>query len=246
MSTVLVLNTIVFKEKLDKGILQEALLQDVKNLGVNHMEVRREFLKDIQGELSAIASSAKKLGISLLYSINEDFVVDGKPNAQLATYIAEANQLEALVLKLNTGNADDLSVEDLEALSHLFETGLQVSVENNQTPHHATIANIKRFLTLTVQAGLPIRFVFDTGNWHWVGETANEAFEAFQTETHYLHLKNYQQTANGLGTVGLFEGKLDVVALAKGFDQLDYYAFEYPSSYEALKQDIETFKERLC
>lgn len=241
----LVLNTIVFKEKLDRGILQEELLQDVKDLGINYMEVRREFVKDSLQELSAIAAKAKTLGISLLYSINEDFVVNGKPNEHLATYIAEAQCLDACVLKMNTGDATGLAVDDLKALTPLFETSLQISVENNQTPHHATIANIKTFLALTDQAGLPIRFVFDTGNWHWVGETTQEALTVFKTATHYLHMKNFQTTEAGLSTTGLFEGELDIVSVAKSFDHLDYYAFEYPCSEETLKQDIETFKNSL-
>lgn len=241
----LVLNTIVFKEKLEQGVLQEQLLKEVKALGVNHMEVRREFLKDIDIELSAILTTAKEMGISLLYSINEDFVVNGKPNPNLKTFIAEACRLEAKVLKLNTGDAEHVSVEELKALAPLFEAPLQISVENNQTPNHATIANIRTFLDKAADAGLPIRFVFDTGNWYWVGENAPDAFKAFQAETHYLHMKNYERTANGLATTGLFGGALDIVSLATSFGALDYYAFEYPCSYELLAKDIETFEKSL-
>ena len=50
---------LVYKEKLDQGIKQSALLKEIKKQGISLAEVRREYIKD-QKELEDIAKTAKE------------------------------------------------------------------------------------------------------------------------------------------------------------------------------------------
>lgn len=41
------INLLVYKEKLDQGIKQSALLKEIKKQGISLAEVRREYIKEI-------------------------------------------------------------------------------------------------------------------------------------------------------------------------------------------------------
>lgn len=238
MSDKLVLNTIVFKDLLDAGWPQVNLLAETKALGVSQMEIRREFLQDVPQDLIAIREKANQLDMALFYSINDDLVIDGKINPRIVTYIDEATVLQAKVLKINTGSVAGLTVAELNRWQSILQVPFQVSVENNQTPGHATIDNIRSFLDLSIEAELNLRFVFDTGNWYWVGETVEKAMEFLKEDTHYLHLKNYSQDGTEVRVASLFEGELDIATVIGCFSDVDYYALEYPCSPSILAHDI--------
>ncbi len=64
----LIINTIAFKEELDRGVKQEDLLESVKNLGISRVEIRREFLRDIDIELKT-SEKADSAGRSFAVSM---------------------------------------------------------------------------------------------------------------------------------------------------------------------------------
>ena len=59
----LIINTIAFKEELDRGVKQEDLLESVKDLGLSRVEIRREFLGDIDVELKNISRPARAVAL---------------------------------------------------------------------------------------------------------------------------------------------------------------------------------------
>lgn len=233
----LILNSIVFKDDLDQGRSQSQLISKVIKLGIRNFEIRREFLTKGIAELQAIKKHADAHHIQLFYSINEDLIVDNQINPLLSEFIKEAVLLQAPFIKLNIGDASKISLQQLQSLK---VTPIGIRVENNQTLGHANIANCQHFMALCQQAKLPISFVFDTANWVFVNDTIAEAVAALSSVTTYLHCKNYHiVNQHPQVTSSLFEGHIDIPQLLAQFDNIEYYALEYPSNMATLNMDIE-------
>lgn len=242
----LILNSIVFKDQMDQGISQADLVEVVASLGLRRFEVRREFLKDINRELPLIKQAADKYAVTLFYSVNENFLVDGKVNSELTQLLDEAKVLSAPFIKMNTGSARGVSQESLEDLAlHLQQSDIGIRLENNQDPDNATIANCQAVMGLIAEANLPITFVFDTANWAFLDQDLSEAVKVFEPVTSYLHVKNYQLREERKEVTSFFDGEIDLVALYQQFHQLDYFALEYACPLEVLKADIEQLFESL-
>lgn len=235
----LILNTIVFKADLDKGVSQQQLLSKAKDLGISRLEIRREFLSDPLSELPAIRTEADRLDLSLFYSVSEDLILKGKLHPDLRSFLSEARILGAPFVKLNTGSAQGVTVKTLAPLKGLLSEGPGLAVENNQVPGHATIANCSQMMAVIQEARLPIGFVFDTGNWIWLGESVTEAAKTLAPVISYLHCKNYVRKNGQLQLSGLFEGEADLPSLLKQFPELQYLALEYPCSDQQLRSDID-------
>lgn len=234
----IIINTIVFKKDLDQGVQQLDLLEKVKDLGLERVEIRREFLQDKQ-DLKAIKARADELGLSLFYSVNEDFLLADGVNPLVQEVCQEAEILNAPFVKLNIGDASQISPQELGSWYQSQDLSVGIRLENNQTPLHASLANCRLMMDKVKEAGLPISFVFDTGNWAFLGEDNFEAAGLLGTETSYLHCKNYGKGQDGLEVRGLFAGDLDFSSLFPLFSQIDYLALEYPSSMQNLQEDIE-------
>lgn len=234
----LIINTIVFKEDLDKGRPQLDLLPKINALGFQRVEIRREYLKEPADDLRAIRKRADALGLELFYSVGEDFVIKDALHPDLDKFRNEALILGAPFVKLNVGDSKALSLSTLSPLKSRLETGPGLALENNQDPDRGTIANACQMMSLIEEAQLPIPFVFDTGNWYWLGESASQAADRLASVTAYLHCKNYGQAAGELGFTGLFDGQVDMVELIGQFAHIPYLALEYPCSEEQLNQDV--------
>lgn len=242
----IILNTIVFKSKLDQNIRQIDLLSEAKKLGIMRVEIRREFLNDqsIEEELINLKQEADKLGIELFYSVDEDFIVQDKVNPMLEQLRREAEIIGAPFLKVNVGNASKVTINYLASYRKLLENGVGIKIENNQHPKFASIDNCQLMLNKCKKAELPITFVFDTGNWAFVGEEYNKALKQFFKETTYVHIKNYKAKINDNQITALTEGDLIIDKLLPYFENLEYVALEYPCTLEELKSDID-FLEKL-
>ena len=223
----LIINTIAFKEELDRGVKQEDLLESVKELGLSRVEIRREFLGDIDVELKNIRKKADQLGLSLFYSVNQ-----------------EAELLGAPLVKLPTGAAGQLSVASLAELAPSFQSSVGLKLENNQDSLYASIKNCRLMMNKVSAADLPIAFVFDLGNWAWLGEDIEQAFASLAEVTDYLHCKNYRHVNGQVEIASLFEGELDIPSLMKRFSHVRYLALEYPTSLENLEADIARLLEK--
>ena len=240
----LIINTIAFKEELDRGVKQEDLLESVKDLGLSRVEIRREFLGDIDVELKNIRKKADQLGLSLFYSVNEDFVIGDRVNPKLKALRQEAELMGAPFVKLNTGDAGQISVASLAELAPSFQSSVGLKLENNQDSLYASIKNCRLMMNKVRAADLPIAFVFDLGNWAWLGEDIEQAFASLAEVTDYLHCKNYRHVNGQVEIASLFEGELDIPSLMKRFRHVRYLALEYPTSLENLEADIARLLEK--
>lgn len=57
----LILNTWIFENDVKKGVSQVDLVKRVATLGADGIEVRREYFKDFDVELAAVAKAAAKM-----------------------------------------------------------------------------------------------------------------------------------------------------------------------------------------
>lgn len=235
----LIINTIVFKEDLDAGKPQLDLLERLHDLGFQRVEIRREFLREPVDELHALRERADALGLALFYSVSEDFATDGALHSDLDKFRDEALILGAPFVKLNVGDSKALSLSTLSPLKALLKEGPGLALENNQDPTKATVANACQMMSLIEEAQLPIPFVFDTGNWYWLGESTSQAAAKLAPVTNYLHCKNYGREAGDIVFTGLFDGEVDMVDLLSQFAHVSYLALEYPCSEEQLSKDVE-------
>ncbi|KAJ86833.1 sugar phosphate isomerase/epimerase family protein [Enterococcus faecalis] len=240
--TDLILNTIIFKNQLDQGVQQEELIDLVSSLGIKKVEIRREFIGNIASQLPKIRKKADDYQISLFYSINEDFVLGNSLNPKLEDFCQEAQILGAPFIKLNTGNAREITKETLQNVNKLDLKDRAIKLENNQSKENGILDNCYLMMKKMQEAQLDISFAFDTANWIWVSDSVEDAVKKMNHLTTYLHLKNYDVTNDGLKTTGLFSGELDMIKLLKEFHYIEQIAFEYPcSSIHSLKSDIEQF-----
>uniref|UniRef100_UPI00403F477C sugar phosphate isomerase/epimerase family protein n=1 Tax=Candidatus Enterococcus willemsii TaxID=1857215 RepID=UPI00403F477C len=200
----IVLNLLVFAEKIENGALQADLLQEASDLGFEKVEIRREYFKNLSQEKHVIQQRANDLGIELFYSVPDEVFVEGKVNDCLQSYLEEAKEMGVRHIKWNIGDfQESSSLDDLEELTN---HGIQINVENDQTQGSGTIQPIYQFMEKVSEKQLSIGYVYDLGNWRFVGENEQDAVEKLGDYVRYIHVKDvcYQ------------DGKPQAVALDKG------------------------------
>ena len=74
----LILNTWIFENDVKKGVSQVDLVKRVAALGADGIEVRREYFKDFDVELAAVAKAARENDLIVNYSVPDViFEADG-------------------------------------------------------------------------------------------------------------------------------------------------------------------------
>lgn len=238
-----VLNTLVYDDA-KNGVsqlkmLDQALAQDIKDV-----EVRREFFTDPQNEIPALGIRARELGITIYFSIPDVlFVAGGEFNPKFDAYVNEARQLGAVAIKMNIGHFADAKEISLATLKAALPTDIALNIENSQAVLDGTIAPITAFLTYANDEHLGIKFVFDAGNWRYVGEDELIAAEKLASDTTILHLKNVQPANDSFTAVAFDQGIIDWQALIAKLPTTAAIFIEYPvASADALATDIKNLK----
>ncbi|MGY5365820.1 sugar phosphate isomerase/epimerase family protein [Enterobacter oligotrophicus] len=168
---------------------QRAMLPVIAGAGADGVEIRRElFSSEELLTLPALAESIELLGLLACYSAPAAlFMPDGTLNPDLPRYLAEANTLNALWLKVSLGHfSDKQPLESLRAL--LNESGMALVVENDQTDC-GQLAPMQRFKAACRVMALPVTLTFDMGNWLWVGDSPEEAARHLAPAVSYIHVK---------------------------------------------------------
>src|SRR5690606_16212053 len=168
---------------------QRAMLPVIAGAGADGVEIRRElFSSEELLALPALAESIELLGLLACYSAPAAlFMPDGTLNPDLPRYLAEANTLNALWLKVSLGHfSDKQPLESLRAL--LNESGMALVVENDQTDC-GQLAPMQRFKAAGRVMALPVTLTFDMGNWLWVGDSPEEAARHLAPAVSYIHVK---------------------------------------------------------
>lgn len=223
----LVLNFLVFADKVKDGALQADLLQKAADLGFTQVEIRREYFRDINEEKSVIESEAKRLGLDLFYSVPDEVYVNGKINPKLEQYVIEAKQMGVKHIKWNIGDYNgELYLNELKAL---LDRGIAISIENDQTQTSGTIAAIDTYMKAVTKAGVNIGYVYDLGNWRFVGEDERAAAELLKDYVQYIHVKDVQLVDQKPQAIGLDHGEIDWRKVLQILPQDVPVAIEYPT-----------------
>ena len=228
MDNKLVLNFLVYADRVANGATQSELLQEISDLGFTQVEIRREYFKNIDSEIPVIQSEAKRLSLDLFYSVPDEVYVQGELNPKLEQYLSEAKQMGVKHIKWNIGDFTGVLHEN--ELKALLDQGIEISIENDQTQTSGTIDAIDRFMKAVKVAGLTIGYVYDLGNWRFVGENELEAAELLKDYVHYIHVKDVKYSEEQPVAAGLDHGLID---WRKALDLLPKdvpVAIEYPTT----------------
>lgn len=244
----LILNTWIFEKDVQDGASQVDLVDRVKKLGADGIEVRREYFKDFDKELSGVANAAQRDGLIVNYSVPDViFESDGSLNPNLPKYFAEGHKLGISKIKFNTGSFNKYQGNLADDFSKLPLAEIKMNVENDQTPISGTPDAIYSFLSAARKAGLnSIGYVYDLGNWAFTGFDAILAAKKLAPFCDYIHLKNSMLDSKGNMTTtddlskGMFNWQIIVSYLPKDVQ----FALEYPMDNDDLiKQQIKLFKD---
>lgn len=227
----IVLNFLVFADRVANGALQNDLLQEISDLGFNQVEIRREYFKDIENEIGVIQSEAERLNMQLFYSVPDEVYVDGEINPRLEQYLEEAQRMGVRHIKWNIGDFNgELHETELKAL---LEKGVEISIENDQTQTSGTIKAISTYMKTVKQAGLNIGYVYDLGNWRFVGEDEIEAANLLKSYVHYVHVKDVAYTDEQPQAAGLDHGEINWRKVLQILPKDAPVAIEYPTTANA-------------
>lgn len=239
-STQVVLNNLLFEQAHQQGELQLVMLQKINSFGIKNAELRREYFNDIKVETPAIANYAKEQKMTLFYSVPEDLFKAGKLNPTLTEYFQEAKELGVQYLKFNIGAFEGWHVDDIHQIQNLLSMGMAVNIENNQTQQAGRIEVIDKFMQATEKAGVNIGYVYDLGNWRYVGQDEIEAAEQLASYVRYIHVKDGFGTHPNATTVTLGHGEIDWQKVLQILPKKIPVALEYPTnSSDEIEEGIE-------
>ena len=199
--------------------------------GADGVEVRGELLVDAAHELPAIAQLARLEALALVYSSPAPLWESG--GALNTTALAEALEHTRLLgaprLKMAIGGFGLASEDTLPALARtLAGSGVELLIENDQTPSAGTLPALQGFFSATRRQGLHLGMTFDMGNWHWVGECPLQAAAAFGSRVVYVHCKGVQRLPAKWVAVPLAESAAPWRAVLHALPAHVPWAIEYP------------------
>lgn len=224
----LVLNFLVYADRVANGELQGELLQEIADLGFNQVEVRREYFKDLNSEMSVIQSEAERLNLKLFYSVPDEVYINGEINPKLEQYLEEARKMGVQHIKWNIGDFNgDIHEAELKAL---LNKDIAISIENDQTQTSGTIKAIDNYMKEIKRAGLSIGYVYDLGNWRFVGEDEVRAAELLKNYVHYIHVKDVRYEEEKPQAAGLDRGEINWRKVLDNLPNNVPIAIEYPTT----------------
>lgn len=163
---------------------QQALLPIIAEAGADGVEIRRELLSaSALQQLPQLAAAIAEHRLKAFYSVPDAlFTAQGDLNPQLDSYLQEAEQLGARLLKLSLGHYRPGAEAGLAPL--LAKSPVTPVVENDQT-ECGTLTAIATFFD---QCAL-MPMTFDMGNWLWTGDDAQAAAHRLARHVSYIHVK---------------------------------------------------------
>lgn len=235
------LNTIIgLAEGLTQTEFTDYLLDQA--IDIDGLEYRYEmFSKDTwqrKVEFLEFLETGKRKNWDLLLSIPDSLFTAAGLTEKFEFYLKEACQLGAKRIKMNIGQLEGISrvsVADFKELLARYQ--IAVNIENDQTEENGRFEVVSEALKQIHQAGLPVSYTFDAGNYAVMKEDAIQAFAALKNDTSIYHVKNVD---TDLQTSLLTEGTMDW----KAFLELDVpYVLEYPMPMSSIESELIIFKE---
>lgn len=241
----LVMNTYVFEELMKEGQYQIQWLEQIKDLGIQTVEIRREYLRD-NNELAELKEKAIELDMTLFYAV-PDVLFPGvlMTKETLRQYFDEYSQLGAKQFKIVAGYDESINDVDVESLKELMtEYGvLHLTLENDQEAY-STPSKMKKILDKLKDGGIDVGMTFDTGNFLATGQSPIETAKALQEEVTFIHMKNIKADTKAMTLID--EGDIPMFELLGIFSEDVNRAIEYPCGnkpFETVKGEIEKIKQ---
>ncbi len=233
----LVINTLVFLDQQKDGVLQCEMLDVINQLGVKKAEVRREYIKDFNSELTDINKKALDLNMELFYSVPDLLYKDGELQYEkIETYFKEAFTMGCSNVKMNIGKYDVVTSNDVSRMNKICEQySINLRVENDQSKEDGKVSKIKTFVEMYKQLGGNISVTFDAGNWVWQNEEPIENAKQLKEYVTYIHLKDVKLKEKPQ-TVLLNEGDIAWKSILDILPKDVPLALEYPCGTDAAKQ----------
>ena len=242
----LVLNTYVFEELMKQGQFQIEWLEKIKDLGIQTVEIRREYLRD-RKELAELKGKATELDMTLYYAV-PDVLFPGvlMSKETLHQYFEEYSALGANQFKNVAGYDEDINDVDIEILKSLMtEYGiLHLTLENDQEDY-STSEKIKGILDKLKDAGINAGMTFDTGNFLATGQSPLESAKALKDDVTFFHMKNIKADTKEMTLID--EGDISMLEILAVFSEEVNRAIEYPcggNPFETVKGEIEKLKKK--
>ena len=206
----LAVNMLAYEAVMNETNSQADFFEEVVDLGVTKIEVRREYIHQEQ-EFNVIRQKASKLGIDIFYAVPEILFEDQLLSAdQLETYFKEAQQLGAKQIKFTAGYTKEVTLQEDQLLTRLIKNYdiENLTLENGQDSSFAEAETVHQFIQALKEKQLPVSVTFDTGNCLYVNEDPLESFKFLKEDVSYVHLKDVSKdtltpTLNGEGDVPL-------------------------------------------
>lgn len=232
----IVLNTLVFMNAHKKGVKQVKMMETCKELGVNIVEIRREFFENIDTEIEEVGAKAKELSLKVLYSVPEYMYINKELQFyNIEKYFTEAKIMNTKQVKVVIGDYEVIKSEDVINMNELCEKyGMKLLVENDQSKENGKADKILVFVKEYKKLGGKIGVTFDVGNYVWQKESPIENAKKLAPYVEYIHLKDVN-SLDKPSTVYLSEGVLDWKDVLDLLPQDLLLALEYPCD--------ETFKQ---
>jgi len=168
------------------------------------------------------------LDLKLFYSVPDEVYVNGELNPKLQQYLIEAKQMNVQHIKWNIGDFNgELHEKELKTL---VDSGVAISIENDQTQTSGTISAINTFMNAIKNTDLSIGYVYDLGNWRFVGEDEIKAAELLKDYVRYIHVKDVEVEKGQPQAIGLDHGDIDWRKVLQILPQDVPVAIEYPTT----------------
>lgn len=225
----IVLNNLVFAQQKDAGMNQLEMLKMVQKLKVTSVELRREYFDNIKDEILPIQKLIKSVPLRLFYSVPDELFVHGELNSKLDQYFEEAKLLNIYAIKFNIGDFHGFTGMIISKLTALIDTGIQINVENDQTQDSGRLDIIRKFMQAVNDAGLSIGYVYDMGNWRFVGDDELKSAKSLAKYVRYIHVKDGQGFERSARTVLLGAGEIDWKKILMILPNDVPVALEYPT-----------------
>lgn len=237
------INTLVYKQELNKGILQSKLLPIIKKY-TDLVEIRREYISSPQ-EFTDLRDIARQENIQLYYSVPDKITINHQLNPKFSQYLKEAHNMLCTHIKFNIGDLPTCSQDTLLQIDKLSEQyQLSITVENDQTLENGTLNYVFNTLNHLQKYNSSIGYTFDIGNWCWQKENPQKAFTQLQQFINIIHLK----TVNNLlipYTTFLHKGCLNWQDMLLSTNDNIPIFLEYPIEQCNLAQEITTVTKYL-
>lgn len=237
------INTLVYKQDLDKGVLQSNLLPIIKKY-TDLVEIRREYISSSQ-EFMALRDIARQKNIQLYYSVPDKITINHQLNSKFIQYLQEAHNMLCTHIKFNIGDLPTCSQNillEIDRLSKQYQ--IAITIENDQTIENGTLNYVFNTLNYLQKNNSSIGYTFDIGNWCWQKENPQEAFAQLQQFISVIHLKTVDNLLMPYTTF-LHKGCLNWQNMLLSINDNIPIFLEYPIEQCNLAQEITTVTKYL-